>query len=196
MTSTSGSSTRSIDALARHGCYLAGDGANSVRGNHVCQVLGVVVFLGVNLLDTVVWKNLSKNGKTVYMILAIRADKDGVSYPSTMRLAKDAGVSRPTVISGIKNCLENGAIKIRRTTGSPNAYLVKDLTGGCKGALQGGCKAPLHKQVFNIKARKAKSITAPNALAEHVTPGRYTNSCPEKIGDVLQRMYGGGFGVN
>jgi len=127
------------------------------------------------------WASKQKVGKStakfVLLMLADKANDDGLCFPSVNKIADDCEITRPTVIKAIKTLEEKGLITIihRNEDGVslPNHYrlncflggskdfwgVVKNFNHGSKEILLGGSKEILHKPIIEEPIKESPPIS-------------------------------------
>ncbi len=69
---------------------------------------------------------ISKSGLLIFWALTIHLFKGkDYCYPSVSTLQKETGLSRPSVIKGIKDLEINGNLVVEKTSGKVNRYYLK-----------------------------------------------------------------------
>ena len=76
--------------------------------------------------------------RDIYELLLEHASREGVSFLSLSKIADKTQISRPTVISHLKNLEEKGFIEIIRKAGKCNAYKILPVKGMEKEFYRGG----------------------------------------------------------
>ena len=73
--------------------------------------------------------NLSANAMLVLLNLCRRADKEGRSFPSKNRIARDCGFSKRTTDGAVKELINRGIVKINPRPGLSSLYFLDDSIG-------------------------------------------------------------------
>jgi len=79
--------------------------------------------------DAIFDLNLSANAMLVLLNLYRRADKEGRSFPSKNRIARDCGFSKRTTDRAVKELINRGIVKIDPRPGLSSLYFLDNSIG-------------------------------------------------------------------